>query len=302
MPGGADFAGYSENMENLRAVFSEENDALRPSSLYSGWLNTLRPLLLPKGEGYPVFMQNEEWVKKDLECFAGSYTELKHDTVLYSKQVMAEMGGGWDEEPDDRGYVQPEPLVYERFAALAGQTAEGLSRLGMLSESSGQDLERLRTMAEQLLTISNKELTKEKLTQEEYEFIRSYGGYLEHFWYEIAKEESGADEGTYIESAQYPAAVVVDIATDPNGTMLEAATGQPAMIYVVVEVDGKLKLARGSVFSFYQFPWPLNDRLTDTKWRQMMGFELGEDGSYRTDGSISQPGWTQSYRSVYTYE
>lgn len=302
MPGGADFAGYSENMENLRAVFSEENDALRPSSLYSGWLNTLRPLLLPKGEGYPVFMQNEEWVKKDLEGFAGSYTELKHDTVLYSKQVMAEMGGGWDEEPDDRGYVQPEPLVYERFAALAGQTAEGLSRLGMLSESAGQDLERLRTMAEQLLTISNKELTKEKLTQEEYEFIRSYGGYLEHFWYEIAKEESGADEGTYIESAQYPAAVVVDIATDPNGTVLEAATGQPAMIYVAVEVEGKLKLARGSVFSFYQFPWPLNDRLTDTKWRQMMGFELGEDGSYRTDGGVSQPGWTQSYRSVYTYE
>lgn len=300
--GAADFAGYSENMENLRAVFSEENDALRPSSLYSGWLNTLRPLLLPKGEGYPVFMQNEEWVKKDLECFAGSYTELKHDTVLYSKQVMAEMGGGWDEEPDDRGYVQPEPLVYERFAALAGQTAEGLSRLGMLSESAGQDLERLRTMAEQLLTISNKELTKEKLTQEEYEFIRSYGGYLEHFWYEIAKEESGADEGTYIESAQYPAAVVVDIATDPNGTVLEAATGQPAMIYVAVEVEGKLKLARGSVFSFYQFPWPLNDRLTDTKWRQMMGFELGEDGSYRTDGGVSQPGWTQSYRSVYTYE
>ena len=300
--GAADFAGYSENMENLRAVFSEENDALRPSSLYSGWLNTLRPLLLPKGEGYPVFMQNEEWVKKDLECFAGSYTELKHDTVLYSKQVMAEMGGGWDEEPDDRGYVQPEPLVYERFAALAEQTAEGLSRFGMFSGAAQLDLERLKTMSEQLLTISNKELTQEALTKEEYEFIRSYGGYLEHFWYNMAREESGADEETYIDSAEYPAAVVVDIATDPNGTVLEAATGQPAMIYVVVEVDGKLKLARGSVFSFYQFPWPLNDRLTDTKWRQMMGFELGEDGSYRTDGGISQPGWTQSYRSVYTYE
>lgn len=300
--GAADFAGYSENMENLRAVFSEENDALWPSSLYSGWLNTLRPLLLPKGEGYPVFMQNEEWVKKDLECFAGSYTELKHDTVLYSKQVMAEMGGGWDEEPDDRGYVQPEPLVYERFAALAEQTAEGLSRFGMFSGAAQLDLERLKTMSEQLLTISNKELIQEALTKEEYEFIRSYGGYLEHFWYEMAREESGADEETYIDSAEYPAAVVVDIATDPNGTVLEAATGQPAMIYVVVEVDGKLKLARGSVFSFYQFPWPLNDRLTDTKWRQMMGFELGEDGSYRTDGGVSQPGWTQSYRSVYTYE
>ena len=147
------------------------------------------------------------------------------------------MGGGWDEEPDDRGYVQPEPLVYERFAALAEQTAEGLSRFGMFSGAAQLDLERLKTMSEQLLTISNKELTQEALTKEEYEFIRSYGGYLEHFWYNMAREESGADEETYIDSAEYPAAVVVDIATDPNGTVLEAATGQPAMIYVVVEVD-----------------------------------------------------------------
>ena len=300
--GAAEFEGYSENMESLRDIFGEEKDALWTQSLYAGWLNTLRPLLLPKGEGYPVFMQNEEWVKKDLECFAGSYTELKHDTVLYSKQSMAEMGGGWDEEPDDRGYVQPEPVVYERFAALAEQTLEGLSRFGMLSPSAQSDLEQLKTMADTLMVISNKELAEEALTDEEYEFIRSYGGYLEHFWYGIASKEAGVDEGTYIESAEYPAAVVVDLATDPNGTVLEAATGQPCMIYVVVKVDGKLKLARGSVYSFYQFPWALDDRLTDTKWRQMMGFELGEDGSYRTDSGISQPGWTQSYRSDFVYE
>lgn len=300
--GAAEFEGYSENMESLRDIFGEEKDALWTQSLYAGWLNTLRPLLLPKGEGYPVFMQNEEWVKKDLECFAGSYTELKHDTVLYSKQSMAEMGGGWDEEPDDRGYVQPEPVVYERFAALAEQTLEGLSRFGMLSPSAQSDLEQLKTMADTLMVISNKELAEEALTDEEYEFIRSYGGYLEHFWYGIASKEAGVDEETYIESAEYPAAVVVDLATDPNGTVLEAATGQPSMIYVVVKVDGKLKLARGSVYSFYQFPWALDDRLTDTKWRQMMGFELGEDGSYRTDSGISQPGWTQSYRSDFAYE
>ena len=76
-----------------------------------------------------MFMQNEEWAKKNLECFAGSYTELKHDTVLYSKQVMAEMGGGMEEEPDDRGYVEPEPVVYERFASLAEQTAQGLRNI-----------------------------------------------------------------------------------------------------------------------------------------------------------------------------
>lgn len=49
--------------------------------------------------------------KKNLESFLGSYTELKHDTVLYSKQMLAEMGGGM-EEMDDRGYVEPEPEIF----------------------------------------------------------------------------------------------------------------------------------------------------------------------------------------------
>ena len=85
-----------------------------------------------------MFMQSEEWAKKDLECFAGSFTELKHDTVLYSKQVIAEMGGDYWEESDARGYVQPEPLIYERFMHLASQTAKGLESLGMLDADAEQ--------------------------------------------------------------------------------------------------------------------------------------------------------------------
>ena len=115
------YAGYAENMERLQEALSAENDGLWSASLYACWLDTLRPLLAPKGEGYPMFMQNGEWSKKNLECFAGSFTELKHDTILYSKQVIAEMGGYGEEELDDRGYVEPEPLVYAKFANLADQ-------------------------------------------------------------------------------------------------------------------------------------------------------------------------------------
>ena len=90
--GATDYTGYSENMEKLKDSLARADDTLWSASLYAGWLNTLRPLLNEKGEGYPLFMQSEEWTKKDLECFAGSFTELKHDTVLYTKQVIAEMG------------------------------------------------------------------------------------------------------------------------------------------------------------------------------------------------------------------
>lgn len=291
--GAAEFEGYSQNMQYLRESLSEEDTGLFTASLYGEWLNVLRPLLTPKGEGYPVFMQNEEWNKKDLECFAGSFTELKHDTVLYSKQVMAEMGGGYEEELDDRGYVEPEPYVYERFAGLAEQTAEGLKAYGMLGKSDEDNLQLLSELAQKLYAISVKELKEETLTEEEYELIRSYGGNLEHFWYETVKDES---EDGQIASQLFPAAVVVDIATDPNGQILEAATGDPSTIWVVVKVDGKLKIARGSTYTFYQFAWPMEERMTDESWRVLMGIAPDENGEYQYDTKMDQPEWTASYR------
>ncbi|MCM1146109.1 MAG: DUF3160 domain-containing protein, partial [Lachnoclostridium sp.] len=298
--GETEYDGYMENMNKLREELSGENASLWSASLYAGWLHTLRPLLSVKGEGYPVFMQNEEWVKKDLECFAGSFTELKHDTVLYSKQVIAQMGGGDEDIPDDRGYVEPEPLVYERFVRLAKQTAQGLKEYGVLNAEDAENLSRLSQMAEQLLTISVKELQNEDLTEDEYEFIRSYGGSIEHFWYETFKDEN-VPEGQ-ITSQAFPAALVVDIATDPNGTVLEAATGDPSDIYVVVNVAGKIKLARGSVYTFYQFPWKMSDRMTDAKWREMMGISPDEEGYYNYDNRFEQPEWTDSYRYHYEWE
>lgn len=297
--GATDYKGYSENMNSLRSSLSQADDTLWSASLYGNWLNTLRPLLDVKQEGYPMFMQSEEWRKKNLECFAGSFTELKHDTILYSKQVMAEMGGGMEEEPDDRGYVEPEPLVYARFARLADMTAQGLKKYGMLNAADEENLSRLSQLANQLLTISEKELREEKLTDEEYELIKAYGGNIEHFWYDAIKDEG---ESETISSQEYPAAIVVDIATDPNGEVLEAATGEPSVILVAVKVDGKLKLARGSVYTFYQFTQPLDNRLTDSQWRLMMGIQPDENGYYNYETKIAQPDWTDSYRYRYDWE
>ena len=288
--GDTEYKNYSENMAKLKESLSDSNQTLWTASLYANWLNTLRPLLDKKGEGYPFFMQNEEWTKKNLECFAGSFAELKHDTVLYTKQIMAEMGWYMEEEPDDRGYVEPEPLVYSRFACLASLTADGLKKYRMLDKIDEENLMRLKEIAEKFFIISKKELQDEVLSDEEYEFIRNYGGNLEHFWMEtLPKNNDG------IHTQELPAAIVVDIATDPNGQILEIATGNPSTIYVAVKVDGKVKIAKGSVYSFYQFPWPIDDRLTDSKWRYMMGFQA--DGNWNFgEIPINQPQWTLSYR------
>lgn len=287
-----DYDGYMENMEELRDAYIYADDSVWNASLYSCWLNTLRPLLEPKGYGYPKYMQSLNWTFKDLETFAGSYTELKHDTILYSKQVMAEMGGGDDEVIDDRGFVDPEPLVYARFEMLALKTAEGLAGYGMISDEDAENLQLLADLANQLTVISEKELVNETLTDEEYELIRSYGGNIEHFWFEAMCGMTGED---YVDAREYPCPLVADIATDPNGQVLEIANGGAETIYVVVPVDGELKIARGSVYSFYQFPW-YDGRLTDTDWRVMMGFELNDNNEYAPTDEISKPDWTSGYR------
>lgn len=292
--GDTDYAGYKENMEVLRTGIKNSPETLWSASLYSNWLYTLKPLLEEKGDGYPDFMQSEEWAKKNLESFAGSYAELKHDTVLYAKQVMAEMGGGDLPQWDDRGYVEPEVQVWSRFTRLAARTRDGLKSFGLLSSEDEENLNRLEQMASQFLVMSEKELKNQLLSDEEYELIRNYGGNLEHFWLEAFK-----DEGENINSGDFPAAIVTDIATDPNGACLEVGTGNPSRIYVVVPMDGELHICVGAVYSFYQFEQPISERLTDSEWRQMMGISLTDNGTYNFDSAIEQPKWTNSYRYEY---
>lgn len=294
--GDTDYAGYKENMEVLRTGIKNSPETLWSASLYSNWLYTLKPLLEEKGDGYPDFMQSEEWAKKNLESFAGSYAELKHDTVLYAKQVMAEMGGGDLPQWDDRGYVEPEVQVWSRFTRLAARTRDGLKSFGMLSSEDEENLNRLEQMASQFLTMSEKELKNQLLSDEEYELIRNYGGNLEHFWLEAFK-----DEGENINSGDFPAAIVTDIATDPNGACLEVGTGNPSRIYVIVPIDGELHICVGAVYSFYQFEQPISERLTDSEWRQMMGISAMDNGTYNYDSAIEQPKWTNSYRYEYKY-
>ena len=164
----------------------------------------------------------------------------------------------------------------------------------MLDTADEESLSRLHEIAKQLFIISNKELQEELLTDEEFEFIRAYGGYIEHFWYEAARHES---DGETVNALQYPAAVVTDIATDPDsGLALEIATVSPSTIYVAVKVDGITKIARGKCLFVLSVSVAFYDRLTDTKWRQMMGIELDEDGNYSQDRPVAKPDWTESYR------
>jgi hypothetical protein len=267
--GEMEYKQYPENMETLRSYLSSVKVPIWTQNLYWGWLYSLRPLTEKRKEGYPTFMQTSAWLRKQLNTFLGSWTELKHDTILYAKQVYAEMGAGGPEKRDDRGYVEPEPEVYARLAALTKMTKEGLTFRNLIT---GQDSEVLGIMEElclNLKVIAEKELNNQKLADKDYDFIRGYGGSLEHLYLK-AMEDNCKDKNARQCLDDNPAALIADVATDPNGSVLEEAIGKIYQIHVIVPIEGKLRIAKGGVYSHYEFPWPMNDRLTDSKWREML--------------------------------
>ncbi|MBQ4310181.1 MAG: DUF3160 domain-containing protein [Oscillospiraceae bacterium] len=293
--GNADYPNYEEQMSSVRSSIEQSPESTWSSSLYSGWIYTLRPLLEEKGEDYPPFMRTEAWRKRSLITFEGSYTELKHDTVLYSKQFMGEMGGGWD-PPDDRGYVEAEPLVFRRLEQLSADTKNGLMGYGMISDAEAKDLDILSELCDRLAVIAEKELAGELPTDDEFDLIRTIGGQLEHFWEEVTRADFPDEE--FITANEHPVAIAADIATDPNGEVLEFGLGNVAQITVLVEVDGIVKLASGPVYKFYSLKVPLNERLDDSSWRRMIAVdEVGEDENgwsiKKHDPRVVQPEWTE---------
>jgi hypothetical protein len=277
------YENYNAQLEKMRTWLSSLTVTDWTETLYNTWLYTFFPLINVPGEGYPTFMRSSAWLDKQLNTVLGSWTELKHDTILYAKQAYAELGGGPPPPPPvpPKGYVEPVPEFFARLNALTAMTRSGLEARGLLSDSDADSLSRLEDLSAALQTMAEKELRGEALTDEEYERIRYYGGELEHFTMAAADspDTENPDAPKFMEE-EPQVALVADVATDPGGDgsnplVLEEAVGRVNPIYVVVpivEADGStyLQVNKGGVFSQYEFSWPANDRLTDEKWRQML--------------------------------
>jgi hypothetical protein len=263
--GETQFAKYPAQMDKVRNELAGLPQAQWTENLYWSWLYTFFPLIQPQhGAGVPAFMRSAAWDRKELNTVVSSWTELKHDTILYAKQVMAEAGAEMPERV--KGYVEPYPDFYGRIAALIQMTQEGLTSRGLLDDSVKEPLADLGTLAATLRTISEKELRNEALSDDEYDTIQNYGAFIEHLT--IAAADTEGPEGRPFLQDQ-DSALVADVATG-NGAVLEEATGHPTAIYVVVPIDGQLVLARGGVYSHYEFVVGLGNRLTDEAWRAQL--------------------------------
>ena len=258
------YLDYSDQILKLRTEFGNLTEHDWTQNLYWLWLYTLFPLLEPASTGYPGFMLSDEWTDKALMTTLGSWAELRHDTILYAKQSYT-YETGMPEMKD--GYVEPYPEVYARLASLVRLMQDGLNSRGLLLDRFESKLEGIAAIFDRLVTISIKELENDPLTDDDLVFINHAGssiaGYATFNDPEAEPWTSETDDRM---------AVIADVHTDPvSGRVLEVGTGDPYVIYVIVQNHkGKLRLTRGGTFSYFEFKHPMEDRLSDEEWQDMI--------------------------------
>lgn len=272
---------YKPERVKLTDKFAKIEQKRWVSNLYWNWLYSLRALLETAPEGYPSFMRNAAWEDKSLHTALGSWTQLRHDTILYGKQSGAEMGDG-DEPAPYKGYVEPNVKFWERMLNLTKQSREGLSSRKLLTEELESKFESFEEILTDLKRISEKELQNQKLTKDEYETIRKIGGTLEYLTLSVMT--GNPDTWELVNETDKDMALVADVHTGGNQVLTEAV-GRANEILVIVPVEGKLVLTRGAVFSYYEFLHPAADRLTDENWQKLVN----------TGKTPAVPVWTKSF-------
>ena len=260
--------GYKKEYNKVKSEFDERSIKYKTGNIYTTWLYSLESLNQRFPEGYPSFMRNNAWESKSLSTALGSWSELRHDTILYGAQSSVECGGEEEEPPKVTGYVEPNPEFYNRLIWLTKQTMEGLSQRNGISDSMKNKCENIIELLEFLKNCSIKELKGESLTYEENDTLMTYGGTLEYLSSSIAEAQDWYQVASDTDKNMAQIADIHSANTDKGSGYLEVGVGNAAEIYVVVPIDGKLYLTRGAVFDYFEFI--SNERLTDEAWQNMV--------------------------------
>ena len=126
-----------------------------------------------------------------LNAMLGSWTELKHDAILYAKQPMgAECGGAGPPDPIVKGYVEPNVKFWQKAIDLLKENQKILRTHNLLTEKIATANERLTEEAEFLLAISKKELRGEVLKDVEYDELEYIGAKFENMSLELLRDRA----------------------------------------------------------------------------------------------------------------
>jgi hypothetical protein len=315
-----DGLNYQHNLAAARQVVDGLDSATWEDNLYAGWLALLRELSKPTTDAqYPQAMRGRPWAMKSLNTQLASWTELRHDTILYAKQSYTAVPAC----SYPSGYVEPIPHFWGRFEKMTSRAAaliekvpypDYLTEVPFWEQKDGktvhgtrlekragkklrdQQVAFLRNFAAQtarLKELAQKELARQDMDKDDLKFLDET--------VQMARHGSGsALHGGWYPGLFYPGrgeclkwgALVADVHTDPPappvldpGCVLHQGVGNVHLLVIAIDNGKDKMLYAGPVLSHYEFEMHGVTRKSDSEWRK----DISEGKA------PPHPEWTKSY-------
>ncbi|MHC1728359.1 MAG: DUF3160 domain-containing protein [Syntrophobacteraceae bacterium] len=281
-----EFPPLRKALEDLRVRLEPTRRNIdKEPDLYNRWIAALAlqwadEVTSPGGRN-----DRELWLAKRLQTGLASWATLRHATVLVNERTAAECGEAAFEPillTPPRGYAEPDPKTFDAIANLF----HGMERMvgswdslqGEMIHGEGENegerealkkgiLRRLAETASKaslFKQIAEKEIAGAPLSNQEYEEILNIGRLAEHHFLifkSLASEENAL-------SNPDPMPKIADVAGGGPAQIpfLMAAVGRPMEWDHVVPYFGRRQIAKGSVYSYYEFV--SKELINDEEWRE----------------------------------
>ncbi len=285
---------YAGQLANLRYLVDGKPQEFWTSSLYNVWLNAIRELNPGEAEeNLPLFMQSAAWHQEKMNSQLASWSQLRHDNLLYAKQSYT--GGTGCSFP--YSYIEPYPAFYGRLKEFAGAAGAFFSQLPVSNYNLypiAGFFPRFGEVMARLELLARKELEGVAFTREETEWLQKmlfveggsgtppYSGWYASLFF----EDWDAANGDF---------TVVDVHTQPTdefgnevGKVLHTGTGKINLgVFLAPSPQDKNRLMAfcGPLLSYYETVTTRFKRMTDQEWKEMVWNEKLPE----------RPDWTPLY-------
>jgi hypothetical protein len=270
---------YSTNLATLRYLINGYETTFWNSSLFNIWLNGIRQLNPPaQRNSLPPFMTTAAWWQEKMNTQLGSWTELRHDNLLYAKQSYT--GGILCSFPES--YVEPFPEFYNTLKNFGIKLNEIVQQLAfpnnyyksLISEYCNN----LTTSCDTLSGIAVKELNIIPLTNREKIFLQSMLKYdpedyydFNGWYYKMFFDSYINNDNQQFIKKNFMVADIHTCPTDEGGNMVgwvkHVGTGKINLgVFVVNNPDNVSMAYVGPLYSYYDYTTTNFLRLTDGVW------------------------------------
>jgi hypothetical protein len=262
---------YPQAFQEAKSMVDSYSGSAWGVSASMGWFRTLQSLFLPP-ESKQFFINAGAWGYISLNSALSSWTELKHDTILYPAHPYSEVGGvegyrpsaGY-EPPSIKGYVEPVPTFFSRLSSLNAKILQVLDQTGYQTNEYKSKLTTFGELTARAGNIARKEVSGRHITADDYDWIDSLAYRLDRSL--LLPEGIGHGD---IDQKFLQMALVTDVATDADtGEVLLEAIGYPDELYVMVkDYWGGSRIAKGFIYTHYEFAD--SKRWTDEDWKELV--------------------------------